>query len=77
MLIEVPTTTGKSFINPKYVLYITSPTFEAPPLRNITTGEDEKRPKSIFAVGTRTQSEPEIFYCNLSVDDLSTLLQSK
>lgn len=77
MLIEVPTTTGKAFVNPEYVLYITPPIFDTPPLKNITTGEYEKRPKSTFAVGATTQSEPEVFYSHLSADELATLLQSK
>ena len=77
MLIEVPTTTGKTFVNPDYVLYITPPTFDTPPLKNLTTGEYEKRPNSTFAVGTTTQSEPEVFYSDLSIDELSELLTSK
>lgn len=77
MLIEVPTTTGKTFVNPDYVLYITTPTFDTSPMKNTSTDEYEKRPNSTFAVGTTTQLEPDVFYSNLSVDELSGLLTSK
>ena len=72
MLIELKTHQGNILVNPEYIISVKTISHG---LRNLATGENLK-PDLEIVVGSRNDTEPEVFTTSYSMQEFKSLIPS-